>query len=255
MSTINSDWLICLNPTLSAPKVKLICFPFAGGGIVNYSKWRADLHESIKLYAINLPGRERFFNQPCLTDYHELIEHLAAIVTNESDCPMVFFGHSFGALTAYFTTLELKKLHRSGPVHLYVSARVPPSKGLSDPISNLNKEDFKSVLIERYQGIPQAILNNPEFLAMFLPIIQSDFKLYEQFPQILASYPDQVINCDITSISYSEDRYSEDDIIGWRDVTNKSHQHLRLSGGHFDLLMNWKPIVEHINQWVQSYYD
>ena len=233
MSTENSDWLICINPTLSAPKVKLICFPFAGGGIVNYSKWRNDLHESIKLYAINLPGRERFFNRPCLSDYHELITNLAPIIEHESDYPMIFFGHSFGALTAYFTALELKKLHRSGPVHLYVSGRVPPSKGLVDPISNLDKEEFKSVLIQRYQGIPQPILNNPEFLAIFLPIIQCDFKLYEQFPQILASYRDQSIDCDITSISYSEDRYSEEDIVGWQAVTNKPHQHLRLSGGHF----------------------
>lgn len=238
-----------------APKVKLICFPFAGGGVVNYSKWRNDLHESIQMYALNLPGRERLFNEACLTDYNELIDSIVALLAKESKCPMIFFGHSFGSLTAYFTALELKKIHRDGPIHLYVSARVPPNTRQEAPISNLDKEHFKSVLVERYQGIPQPILNNPELLTLFLPIIQSDFKLYEQYPQILASYVDQSIDCDITSISYSEDRYSEVEILGWRNNTNKSHQHLRLSGGHFDMLINWKPIVEHINQLVKLHFD
>lgn len=251
MNTSNSDWLIHFGSNLPATKVRLICFPFAGGGVVNYSKWRKDLHETIELCAFNLPGRERFYNRPCLTDYKELITNLATILEKEpDDCPMIFFGHSYGALTAWFTALELKKNHRTGPIHLYASGRVPPTVGIMEPISALDDERFKSVLVERYQGIPQVILNNPDFLAIFLPVIKSDFKLYEQYPQVLAFYADQCINCGITSIGYTDDRTISKEFLDWQTLTHSSHQHLQLPGGHFEILANWKPVVDHINQWV-----
>lgn len=248
MHSKDSDWLIRFRSNRTTPKLRLVCFPFAGGGATNYSKWRPDLDETIELCALNLPGRERFFFQPCLTDYNALIKSLANVLQKESNCPTIFFGHSFGALTAYFTALELSKNHGKNPLHVYVSARVPPCF-VQPPISGLNSEQFKTILIERYQGIPQIILNNPDFFALFLPIIQNDFKLYEQYPQVLASYTDQSLECGITSISYSKDITNESAFSDWRLFTKKEHQHLQFPGGHFEILANWKPVVDLINQW------
>jgi medium-chain acyl-[acyl-carrier-protein] hydrolase len=247
----NNDWLIQIQSKTALPRYRLICFPFAGGGTSNYARWRGDLQGQIELCAFNLPGRERFFGKPCLTDYQDLIIRLAAVLKDKTDCPMIFYGHSFGALTAYFTTLELNKLNLDVPIHLYVSARRPPhSDDHFDKLSTLNLEDFKVVLTERYQGIPQPILDSPDLLELFLPIIQKDFKLYEQYPMLLNHYPESKVNCSITSIGYSGDRLKEIDLMEWKELTNKSFQHIQLPGGHFDLLTNWKPVTDRINQLI-----
>jgi surfactin synthase thioesterase subunit len=241
-------WLIRFDSYAATPKVRLICFPFAGGGTVNYSKWRKDLDSQIELCAINLPGRERFFRVPCLTDYQELITALAALIGNEIDCPMIFFGHSFGALTAYFLTLQLNQINLTFPKHIFISGRLPPFCDRIDNIGCLVQQEFKDALIQRYQGIPLQILHSPEMLNLFLPIIQNDFKMYEQYPAVLARFPNKLINCGITSFGFSQDHASEA-YQDWNSFTKKSHHHIHLPGGHFEILNNWKPITEKINHW------
>ena len=244
------NWLINYPATAAPIKMNLICFPFAGGGTVNYGRWRAELHETIDLYAFNFPGRERFFNQHCLTDYSSLIADLSQLLRNKSDIPFVFFGHSFGGLTAYFTALELKKINAPEPRHVFISARVPPNTPLHK-IADLNDQQFTSALIERYQGIPEEILKNPQLMQLFIPIIQKDFKLYEQYPALFSSYADQKISCDMTTISYTDDsHHKEAQMHDWQNYTQGMYQHIELPGGHFEILYQWKNIVALINQLI-----
>lgn len=242
------NWLIKFHSHATIPKMRLICFPFAGGGTINYSKWRKDLHEQIELCAINLPGRERLLKIPCLIDYQNMIINLASLLENESNCPMIFFGHSFGGLTAYFLSLQLNKFNLVSPRHVFISGRLPPVGPFNDNIGFLHQDDFKKVLIEKYQGIPVEVLNCPELLNFFLPIIQNDFKMYEQYPKVLESFHNKLINCNLTSIGYAQDYASEDAYHDWKNFTNHSYQHIHLPGGHFAILHNWQPITEIINQ-------
>lgn len=246
----NNDRLILLGSKVTSPKLRLICFPFAGGGVSNYLKWRNDLHEEIELCGVNLPGRERLFGQPCLTNYKELISELASLIEKKTDCPLIFFGHSFGGLTAYFTALELNTSCLVNLVHLYVSARVPPHIETINRISQLSQEHFTSILSDRYQAIPQQILNDTDLLNLFIPIVQKDFEMYEQYPQVFASYADQLVNCDITSIGYSEDKNIENNFLSWKDFTKKNHQHLLFPGGHFEILKDWRAISVLINKHI-----
>lgn len=257
------EWLIHFPlATQSKPKVRLICFPFAGGGTTNYFKWRKDLDTDIDLYAINLPGRERFYSKPFLTNYEELIIQLASIFANDqNELPMIFFGHSYGGLTAYLIALELqnlKKLHNTSicnPIHLFISARLAPETNpnhLDENLASLSYEKFLEVIIERYQGIPRVILDDPAMLNIFMPIIQNDFKMYEQNPYVLQRYEDQMAPCDITTIGYSEDNTAIADLLKWKNFTKKSYDHVQLSGGHMEIVNNWQPVTVHINQIVKN---
>jgi medium-chain acyl-[acyl-carrier-protein] hydrolase len=239
------EWLIQCGQPIKPSKVNLICFPFAGGGTLNYRKWRPDLIEDIGLYAINLPGRERFFNQPCLTDYQDLITSLVTLIEPLSDCPLIFFGHSFGGLTAYFTALELKKNHHIEPSHLFISARLTPNP-------NNSQEAFKQILVDQYQGIPQVILESPELMDLFIPIIQQDFKLYEDYPNLIPLYQEIKLNNNLTTIGFSEDKSTEENMSGWGSHTTGTHNHVQLPGGHFEILNDWKMVTFLINQCLKQ---
>ncbi len=45
-------------------KLKLFCFPYAGGSSIVYEKWRKLLSPSIELIPIEYPGRGRKFARP-----------------------------------------------------------------------------------------------------------------------------------------------------------------------------------------------
>lgn len=242
---MSNPWLIKLNPEISESKIRLVCFPFAGGGTVNYVRWKVDLDPQIELYGINLPGRERFFGEPCLTSYQHLISNLAQSIAALPQCPLIFFGHSFGGLTAYFTALELAQKNNIHINHVFISARTPLL--MEQKLSHLNNEEFKQTLIERYQGIPKDILNNPEILNLFLNIIRQDFKMYEQYPDLFATYNNNPISAHITSLGFSTDIIKQDNFLKWKDYTLGHYCHKELPGGHFEIINNWKTIVEDIN--------
>jgi len=239
-------WLIEFKSS-AQPKARLFCFPFAGGGTVNYARWRDDLEPNLALYAFNFPGRERFFGEPCLSDYDGLIEQCTLIINELSELPLFLFGHSFGGLTAYFVALRLQ--HRFGvkPAHIYISARVPPEEN-SEKLSVLADEEFKRVLIERYQGIPQVILDNPDLLKLFIPIIKKDFYLYEQYVDLYTKAEQKIVDSSITSFNFTEDKTNPQRIKLWKNYTSKNYTALELAGGHFAIQQDWKAITEQINQ-------
>lgn len=246
--------IIHLNATKRRQKLRLLCFPFAGGGTLNYSRWRADINENIDLCAINLPGRERLFSRPCLTDFNEYLSSLVYLIKRESGCPTIFYGHSYGGIAAYFTALELDQLDGLSPLHVFISARTPPSMEIDMNMGNMGKEQFIRVLINRYQGIPPQISHNPELLNIFLPIIQSDFKMYEKYPRLLEACKQKKIKSNITTIGYDEDEPSEASFFEWRKFTQGSHKHIQLPGGHFEVLKDWSVPVRLINQLYQLLY-
>src|SRR5262249_54242915 len=51
-----SSWLITVGPR-AAPRARLFCFPFAGGGSVVYRSWARSIDPTVEVVAIEPPGR------------------------------------------------------------------------------------------------------------------------------------------------------------------------------------------------------
>src|SRR5205823_14110857 len=73
--------------------------------------------------------------------------------------------------------------HEAGiePVRLFVSGAEPPEHGLScGGIHVLPDPDFVARLRE-LGGTPEAVLANPELLALLLPMLRADFELCDSY--------------------------------------------------------------------------
>src|SRR5262249_33488646 len=55
-------WLIAPRPNPRA-KVRLFCFPFAGGGVVSFRSWPQLLGDSVEVVAVEAPGRGTRMNE------------------------------------------------------------------------------------------------------------------------------------------------------------------------------------------------
>jgi medium-chain acyl-[acyl-carrier-protein] hydrolase len=154
-----------------------------------------------------------------------LREHLAG--------PFALFGHSFGALVAFEVARELRRRGGPEPAHLFISARrgprrpdpVPPLHGLSD-------DRFLAEVRSRYGGIPDAVLEEPELLALLLPTLRADLQAVETY----TSEPDTPLEVPMTAFGGLNDPWASlEDLEAWADETRGRFHITRFPGGHFYL--------------------
>lgn len=182
---------------------------------------------------VQLPGRGGRFREAPYTQVRGLAvdacdglkEHLAE--------PFALFGHSFGALVAFEVARELRRRGGPQPAHLFISGRrgprrpdpVPPLHGLSDV-------RFLAEVRSRYGGIPDAILEEPELLALLLPTLRADLQAVETYTY----EPDTPLEVPISAFGGLDDPWAGlEDLEAWRDETRGGFRITRFRGGHFYL--------------------
>ena len=225
--------------------IRLFCFHHSGGGASSYYPWIDQLSHNIEMIAVQLPGRENRFSEPLNNSVEDIVAQLSKKFSVYTDKPFFTFGHSLGALISFEF---IKAVHQSFsvyPHHMIISAtKAPHLPFRMEHLSQLNDKTLKEQL-RIYNGIDERILNNNEILDLFLPIIKSDFSIYETY-NFSESKP---FPCDILALSGMEDKtVTTEDILGWEKYTEGKFEHLSFPGEHFFVRDNQKRILEIINQ-------
>ena len=95
-------------------KLRLVCFPHAGGSALAFARWSKTLQAGIEVFGVQLPGRGARINEKPYRSMRVLIPELVNGLSDVLDAPFAFFGHSMGALIAFEVARELR-LQRSRP--------------------------------------------------------------------------------------------------------------------------------------------
>src|SRR5438094_5975985 len=85
----------------SQARLRLFCFPYAGGGASIFRTWLNAFPSEIEVCPIQLPGRENRLLEPPFTQLPLLVQTLADALRLCLDLPFAFFGHSLGALISF----------------------------------------------------------------------------------------------------------------------------------------------------------
>lgn len=177
---MRTDWFLSLSESSDA-RVRLLAFPYAGGGAAVYREWGRQLPSWIDARAVQLPGRGWRLREHPVADLGRLAELAATEILPLTDLPFALFGHSMGAWLA----LEVaRRLEAAGavPLCLFASGRQAPSLGsLHPPMSHLDDAAFVREIQIRYGGIPPEILASPEVLALLLPALRADVSALETY--------------------------------------------------------------------------
>jgi medium-chain acyl-[acyl-carrier-protein] hydrolase len=238
-----SLWLMTPEPQPDA-KVKLFCVPHAGRGASLFAPWRQDLPPGIELNAVQLPGRERRHAEPSLRRIPAIAEAMAAALLPVLDRPYALFGHSMGALLCYEATRVLRRLGAPLPLALFLSGRRAPNVPDDEPpIHALSDAGFVTALCERYNGIPQIILDQPDMMRMLLPAMRSDIEAIETYRHV----PEAPLAMPFVIMGGRDDpQLTPPNIAGWRSLTTGSYRERLFPGGHFYLQEDRAPLVSEI---------
>lgn len=228
---INDPWLARPRPAAS-PRVRLFCFPYAGGGASIYHAWAAALPADVELCAVKLPGRETRFRDPLFQDIGPLLDALVPVITAHANRPFAFFGHSMGALIGFELARRLAQAGAPQPQHLFVSGRRAPHRPNPEPpIAHLPDPEFLAELKRRY-GTPNEAFNHPELVQLMLPTLRADCGLCERYA--FTAQPQLALP--ITAFGgHGDNMVSADDVEAWRDRTTGPFAYHMLDGDHFFL--------------------
>ncbi|UFP92959.1 thioesterase II family protein [Gloeobacter morelensis] len=232
------------------PRLRLFCLPYAGGGASVYSTWNRRLPPEVQVCALSFPGREQLWQEALVDRFEPLIERLVGVIEDRLDLPYALFGHSLGALVAFELARRLRQLYGTNPICLFFSGRQAPH--LADrlcPIHTLAAGEFIERLRRRYNGIPQAIFENPEWLRFFLPVLRADMALLETYQY----KSEQPFACPVCVFGGLEDRLIEIEALeAWRVHTAGAFQLQLYPGDHFFIHNANLPLVSVIAGQLQS---
>src|SRR5262249_19691556 len=127
-SEVSGDgWIVRPRPNPSA-RVRLFCFPYAGGNAATYRPWVEELDSAVELVAIDPPGRAARIHEPPLDRLERLPDALVPHLEPYLDRPAAFFGHCLGGLTLFEAARRLRTRGTLDLAHLFVSAARPPGR-------------------------------------------------------------------------------------------------------------------------------
>jgi medium-chain acyl-[acyl-carrier-protein] hydrolase len=232
------------------PELRLYCFPHAGGAPSVFFGWPELLAPAVEVIWIQQPGRGSRFVEKPHTQVNAISAEIAAEIAAENSgsnpIPFAFYGHSLGALVAFEVARQLRRQSLPQPVHLLVgAARGPHLERILPPLGHLTDDQFIQEMQNRYSGIPEAVLEHPELLKLFLPVLRADFAAFESY--LYAEEPP--LGCPVSAFSGKNDpMVTRESMEAWSRHTNDVFTLHTLVGDHFFVTSERATLVELIRQ-------
>ncbi|MDW3192232.1 MAG: alpha/beta fold hydrolase [Cytophagales bacterium] len=213
-------------------KIKLFCFPYAGGSAQVYREWKQYPSEVFEVIPVELAGHGRRMTEPLYEDVSEMLEDIYPhVIEQVGSSDYAFFGHSMGGMLAFELVHRIRKSSGRLPMHLFFSGRGAPHIRRTDKIRYhlLEEEDFKKEVLN-LGGTPPEFFAHPELLEIYLPILKNDFRLSETRPPITEI---EEIDVHLTALVGLDENLNEEERFGWQLHTSKSFELYQFEGEHF----------------------
>jgi medium-chain acyl-[acyl-carrier-protein] hydrolase len=213
-------------------RIKLFCFPYAGGAAASYSSWKQLLNPDIEMRAIELAARGRRMREPNYNSIDDAVDDVFNIINDElHQAPYALFGHSMGSMIAFELAYKIQRNNLPEPIHIIFSGRAAPqvSREKKRKLHHLPEKEFREQMFEM-GGTPKEFFEHPELMDLFLPLLKGDFRLTETYIHPKKNGP---LDCDITVLSGRQDEDSEEEVEAWGVHTKGNCDIHFFDGGHF----------------------
>ncbi len=213
-------------------KVKLFCFPYAGGAAASYNQWRPLLDPVIEFRPIELAARGRRMREPNYNSIDDAVEDVYKIINAElTQGPYALYGHSMGTMIAIELAYKIKKNGLPAPIHIIFSGRCAPQvpRDNKRKLHHLPDDRFKEEMLEM-GGTPKEFFEHPELMEVFLPLLRGDFRLTETY---IHPPKDAPLDVDFTVLSGKKDEDTPEEVEAWRIHTTGNCDIHYFEGDHF----------------------
>lgn len=159
---------------------QLLCLPPAGTGPSIYHPWKMRHIDRVETVAVSLPGHEARIAEPLPSSIETLADQLANELAPRTKHRYAMFGYSMGALLAYEVVRRWTQEGLPTPEVFFILGCNPPNQQLEnhEPLHPLESAKFWKAVVD-LGGTPKEILDVPEALDLFEPVVRNDFRICE----------------------------------------------------------------------------
>ena len=236
-------WFINFN-RLDRPALRLFCFPYAGGSAALFHDFARMLPQTFELWAANLPGHGSRLGETPMTDLNSAADKLAAaLVPLIGGAPFVFWGHSMGARLAFEVVRLLRSWGIQMPKQLNVSACPAPQLPQHERRWYILSDGRLVAELRKYGSLPIELLDEPQMLALLLPGLRADLRMFET-----AEYSqEEPLAIPITALGSNRDPLVDvKELEAWQDQTIGQFRLALFDGDHFFLHALQREILDEI---------
>ncbi len=167
-----------MNVTPSRPV--LLCLPPAGTGAGLFRNWAQIAPNTMTVHPVALPGREKRYNEPPPRSIDALADQLAMELEPYVGSRYAIFGYSMGALLGYEIARRFSGAGLRQPDAFFVLGCNAPDRMVyeREPFHTMEPAAFHQALVD-LGGTDAEILNNPEAMELFEPVLRNDFRICE----------------------------------------------------------------------------
>lgn len=224
-------------------RMRLFCFPFAGGSAAVFRTWSQGLPPAVEVCAVQPPGRERRMSEAPFRRLDALVEAVAEAMEPLLDRPFAFFGHSMGAKVAFELAQRQRHRGRPQPSRLFVSGSRAPHMPDDEPPLHALPDDELIQELHELGGTPREVLDNDELMRLLLPLLRADFEVNETYDP--ASH--EPLDCPLSAFGGLRDpEVPPETVEGWREHTRGAFRRRMFEGHHFFLLEQQQELVAEV---------
>ena len=226
-----STWLVCRAPRRDA-KIRLICFPYAGGGPSVYNGWPEAVPDWLEVLAVNLPGRGTRSDEPPLDSITQAAEAMLPELLPLLDRPFALFGHCMGAILMYEVAQRLEQVHGKIAAHIFASGCMAPHLYNSPIVHEQDDDAFLDVLrLISFSGT-LALIEDPELRKTMFPLLRADFRAVVQYGESFRAVAP--LRAPITGLAAENDLFAAPKAMhAWGRYTSRGYDLAQLPGDHY----------------------
>jgi medium-chain acyl-[acyl-carrier-protein] hydrolase len=243
-------WVNFSPPKSASSSLRLVCFPYAGGTIQMFSRWRASLPRQVELGAVELPGHGLRLLEKPLARMEDLVGRTITALEPYLDRPLALFGHSMGGLIAFEVARALRRADLPTPVRLYVSGRGAPQ--LPDEPSEIHKlptERFRQA-VGGYGATPADVLAQADIMRLIEPALRADFAICETYRYT----HEDPLDCPIHAFwGFADQLADRDAVAAWREQTSADFSLRMIPGAHFFIQTAEKVLLQLLTRDLEAY--
>jgi surfactin synthase thioesterase subunit len=232
-------------------KLRVFCFPFAGGSVNTFYTWLDKISNQVELVFVQPPARGSRIAEKPHESMESLVGELMESVQFICSKPYMLFGHSLGSRVAYELCCHLHRSGKNLPHHFIASgSRGPhvPSDKLK--IYDLPQDEFVAELA-KLNGTPKEVLANKELLDLLSPALRADFKLADTVStnKIIMPFPITVFN------GLEDQDIKPVHLKAWGDLSCYDSEIVNFPGGHFFINEHPSLVIAKVSSLVDKVLD
>ena len=229
------------------PRVRLVCFPHAGGTAGFFRTWAAGVAPDVEVLGVQYPGREDRIREMMPETMECLADLVAEALGPVLDRPLALFGHSMGAAAAHLVAHRVEARGQASVTRLFVSGRPAPLRDRGGSTHLLGDDELWEE-VRRLGGTSDEVLDCPELRRLLLPTVRADYRLSET-----CRSPAGTLGCPVMAFLGDHDpEVTLDEAMGWAETTRAGFSLQVFPGDHFYLVARQAELLRAIGETLNA---